>query len=282
MEEPKAPRPRVFNASKSIKSKLLKPAQTSIYEVHITPPAAATQPNGFFSSREVDFSSRMAELITLSCSDASLPGSSIATSEMPDKYHGSIHRYGYRRLYDDRADFTFYVDAPSPNNRGYNIIHFFENWLSYIAGEDSLRNQRSEYYTYRANYPENYRTEIYITKFEKDHNLKSIKAEEKQLPFYLEYHYVKAYPTSITSMPVSYEQSQLLKCTVSFTYLRYVMDRKYGIGEVENAEETPQGIARSNSRGFNIDGQIGDFFTPQSVPSVQSPAFSTPTTSGLA
>ena len=37
------------------------------------------------------------------------------------------------------------------------------------------------------------------------------------------YEFIGAYPISISSMPVSYEASSLLKCTVSMSYLRYVM-----------------------------------------------------------
>jgi hypothetical protein len=38
-------------------------------------------------------------------------------------------------------------------------------------------------------------------------------------------------------MPVSYDSSQLLKCTVSFTYSRYVISRK----EIQNEESRQPG-----------------------------------------
>ena len=44
------------------------------------------------------------------CHEASLPGSSIATNEIKDDFTGVTERHAYRRLYEDRADFTFYVD----------------------------------------------------------------------------------------------------------------------------------------------------------------------------
>jgi hypothetical protein len=50
-------------------------------------------------------------------------------------------------------------------------------------------------------------------------NLKEIILEE------FTYQFINAYPISINSMPVSYDASQLLKCTVSFTYSRYVITR---------------------------------------------------------
>jgi hypothetical protein len=41
----------------------------------------------------------------------------------------------------------------------------------------------------------------------------------------LVYDFIRTYPISITSMPVSYESSSLLKCTVSMTYIRYLVNK---------------------------------------------------------
>jgi len=38
----------------------------------------------------------------------------------------------------------------------------------------------------------------------------------------LEYEFLKAYPISIDSIPVTYDTSQLLKCTVNFNFSRYL------------------------------------------------------------
>ena len=39
----------------------------------------------------------------------------------------------------------------------------------------------------------------------------------------LEYEFVRSFPLSISSMPVSYDGSSLLKCSVSMSYIRYVV-----------------------------------------------------------
>ena len=39
----------------------------------------------------------------------------------------------------------------------------------------------------------------------------------------MQYQFVKAWPKAINSMPLSYDGSNLLKCTVSMTYVRYVL-----------------------------------------------------------
>lgn len=208
-----------------LKSKLLQPALTSHFICQFTPPPSV---NTFLTQRQGagfdggSYTGLNQELIELSCSEASLPGSSLATNEINNDYTGVTERHAYRRLYDDRSDFTFYVD------RNYYIIDFFENWISYAVGENLLQNQRQATYNYRVNFPQGptgYQTPyLYITKFEKDYGNTRIDPNNKfNKP--LTYQFINAYPISINSMPVSYDTSQLLKCTVSFTYSRYVLSR---------------------------------------------------------
>ena len=98
------------------------------------------------------------------------------------------------------------------------IINFFESWIGYVVGEDEQPKLDDRNYFYRSNFPSDYQTDnLYITKFERDHS----KGGNS-----IEYQFIGAYPISISSMPVSYESSQLLKCTVSFTYIRYVIKNR--------------------------------------------------------
>ena len=50
---------------------------------------------------------------------------------------------------------------------------------------------------------------------------------EKDYSRFLEYRFLKAYPISINSMPVSYDGSQILKCTVNFNFSRYLSKTGY-------------------------------------------------------
>ena len=73
--------------------------------------------------------------------------------------------------------------------------------------------------TYRCRYPEGdgdgnggYTSNgLTVKKFERDYRNE------------LTYKFVKSYPVDITSMPVQYDASNLLKCTVALTYIRYVV-----------------------------------------------------------
>jgi len=94
-----------------------------------------------------------------------------------------------------------------------------------------------ENYFYRVNYPKLYQSPaLYINKFEKDFQGQ-----------YLQYRFLQAYPISISSMPVSYDSSQILKCTVSFTYTRYVINRNRNRLSEEPQVPTPPGVPNPNS-----------------------------------
>ena len=228
----------------AIKSKLLQPALTSNFICEFLPPGNGDKVQKFLQERVSagfdggPYQGNTQELIRLSCSDATLPGSSVMTHEINNDYTGVTERHAYRRSYDDRADFTFMVD------RNYYVIDFFENWISYVVGENLLtatnRNQPPQVrrsYNYRVNFPDDYKTDnLFITKFERDHD-----RSDRGRP--LTYQFINAYPISIMSMPVSYDSSQLLKCTVSFTYSRYVLSKNSAQFVSETEEPTaPNGI----------------------------------------
>ena len=69
------------------------------------------------------------ENLNLYCTEASLPGSSIATLEQTSDRTGVTERHAHRRVFDDRIDFTFYVESDK-----YLPISFFEAWMDYITG----------------------------------------------------------------------------------------------------------------------------------------------------
>ena len=180
-----------------IKSSLLRPALTSHFEVHIPLPEFAKVSNEVTQDQ-----------LYLQCSEASLPGSSLATFEINNDFHGVTERHAYRRIFDERIDLTFYVDADN-----YLPIRTFESWIGGIVnGNDDKGNLVNPYYYYTALYPDDYRKDICITKFERSYGIDGSN---------IKYTFVKAFPISISSMPVSYDSSNLLKCTVGFTYLRY-------------------------------------------------------------
>jgi len=207
-----------------IKSSLLRPALSSHFEVQIPVP---TNLRGILGTNQ--------EKLNLMCSEASLPGSSLATTEIQNSYHGVTERHAYRRIYDDRIDLTFYVDAEN-----YTPIRFFENWISYIVGETDRDDMRNTNYNYRSEYPDDYVANqgLKVIKFERDYGRS------------LEYEFIRAYPLAITSMPVSYEGSNLMTCNVSMTYIRYIARPIHTTGI-----NVPTPIQQA---GFNIGGFLAN------------------------
>jgi hypothetical protein len=236
-----------------IKLNLLRPALTSHFEVEIGLPNDAPEFRRFLGLNKVPYGATDQTQLQLMCSEATLPGSNIATFDINDNFHGVTERHAYRRIYDDRIDLTFYVDAEN-----YLPIRFFETWMKYIVDESmnpqtergnkgSIHNE----YFYRVRYPEGkggYTSQgLKVIKFERDYKQK------------LEYNFIKSFPISINSMPISYDSSSLLKCTVSMTYIRYVLMQESAAASQPqpNFNLTPQQLANINTQAFNPNTNLG-------------------------
>jgi len=212
--------PTPLSVSK-IKSQLLSPALTSHFEVVIGIPRDLQSVLGINQER-----------LNLMCSEASLPGSQLTTLELTNDRTGVTEKHAYRRLFDDRLDLTFYVDA-----KNYIPIKFFETWIQYIMNENPQETIRKNY-AYRVKYPDDYISDqgLIVRKFEKDY--KSV----------LEYEFVRSFPLAISSMSVSYDASSLLKCQVSMSYIRYILK---GINSPVSA--TPASAGDGFNTSLNIE-----------------------------
>lgn len=203
-----ATQPSKTNLEKTIKSFLLRPSITSFFQVEVKAPSGSAS---FFSDNRASIGGNQERNLLLYCSDAVLPGSSLLTHENNDDFHGVTERFAYRRAYDDRIDLSYYV-----NGSDHYSIRFFETWIKYVANEEQSK-VKTPGYSYRFRFPDGtggYRegSSLFVTKFERDYTNRMV------------YEFVRPYPIAIQSMPVSYDSSQLLKCTVSMTYTAYILD----------------------------------------------------------
>ena len=226
-----APRPRVKTFSQ-IRANLLQPALTSHFIIHISEPAGLGWSNVKLENNveTIGFTNTQDQLMLL-CSEALLPGSTFATHQITSDYTGVTERHVYRRQFDDRIDLTFLVNA---GENAYLPIRFFETWMKFIGVESNQQGNsvKDPNYSYRVRYPSEYYGGLSVTKFERSHDSE------------IKYNFLNVYPTSIVSMPVSYDASQLMKCTVSFSYVRYYIDSVPG-------ETTPP---TSKSMDYNMAG----------------------------
>ena len=211
------------------KSQLGRPSLTSKYYLELAIPRNDGEFRSLLQKRGIQLAATDQSNLNLYCSEASLPGSSLALIDIASDRTGVTERHAHRRVFDDRIDFTFYVDG---NN--YLAIKFFESWIDFISGASTSgdNQQEAETYHYRMNYVDDYSCSgLKITKFESDTYTKTGNS--------LTYNFIKAFPIAINSMPVSYDSSQLLKCTVSMTYIRYTLTPTKAAASPEN-KKTPQ------------------------------------------
>ena len=171
-------------------------------------------------------------------SEVTLPGASFDMSESMGDRQGTIERFAQRRLYAPLS-VTFYVDSD------YNVLRLFEEWMNFINPihsdkgryEGSFQGpsgyeQRNNYYKFR--YPDEYKRNIVVTKFEKDFyqglNMnetqigrfaKSRSGDELVPGSLLFYQFIDAFPSNIVAIPLTYDGTEVTKVTIEFQYLRY-------------------------------------------------------------
>jgi len=171
-------------------------------------------------------------------SEVTLPGASFDMAESMGDRQGTIERFAQRRLYAPLS-VSFYVDAD------YNILRLFEEWMNFInpihnsSGryEGSFQGQsgyeeRNNYYKFR--YPDDYKRNIIVTKFEKDF-YQGLNMNETRIGRYAKsrsgdnlipgsllcYQFIDTFPSNIVAIPLSYEGTDVTKVTIEFQYLRY-------------------------------------------------------------
>jgi|8_EtaG_2_1085327.scaffolds.fasta_scaffold07736_3 hypothetical protein len=202
-----------------LKDTILRPSLTPYFEVTFPIPSRM---GGFITSNE------KRENLTLLCSEASLPGVNLATYKVDNDFQGITETMPHRKVYDQNLQLTFYVDAMD-----YYPIRFFESYINLITNSSNVDASRS--YIYRMEYPDEYMLDgLYVRKFEKEGGFTSRKrngfisvGDEGDNPAAgkgLTYQFLRSYPVSINSMPISYDNAQVLKCTVTYTYTRYIME----------------------------------------------------------
>ena len=144
------------------------------------------------------------ETIGLLCSSASLPGSSHATVNAVGEYQGMVEKMAHTKNYTV-IDLEFYVD------NDYKSLKFLEHWMEYISDGGTSDPLNDTNYHIRMRYPNDYKSnQTKIVKFEKNYRQ------------YIEYTFKGLFPLSLNSTQVTYQNSQVLKASATFSYDRHV------------------------------------------------------------
>ena len=211
-------------------------AQTSHYEVRF----------GGIPLRLLEYLSRKGitqrfiyESAGLLCYSASLPTTNLATANITGNFMGVTEKFAHTRQYNT-IGLEFYVD------KNYNSLKFMESWMEFIASGSnnpigsSLApiGQNHKDYISRMQYPEYYKCDrTSIVKFDRDYNKE------------IEYSFIGLFPSSISSIPVSYNGSEILKMAATFEYDRYIAGKSLSLNifRGDSNNEEPKSPQETNS-----------------------------------
>ena len=204
-----------------IKKDLLNPATTSHFLMSVgSPPSGASGVTLKTFQQEIglNFNTDQQERLNLLCSETALPGSRLSTVESRNHFPGVRERHVYRREFDDIINLVFYVDADQ-----YLPIRYFESWMNFITGSTvtdfpGQGGVEDPTFSYTMKFPNQYKGSLELTKFEKNLEFGGVGRTKR-----ITYKFVNVYPLAVSSMPISYNTSRLLKCSVGMAYSRYFL-----------------------------------------------------------
>lgn len=169
------------------------------------------------------------------CHRAIIPGAQFELSTEQGSFQGITETFARARQFP-QLTLDFYVDT------NYNIIRLFEEWMNYInplytdggslpgspAGSLANNSSYDSSNYYRMRYPEDYKRKIAVTKFERNAGFQVKDQAGNQAALrsnQLTYVFMNAFPVQFISIPLSYEASDILKCSIVFNYDRYITNK---------------------------------------------------------
>ena len=211
-----------------IKPILTNVAQTSHYQVFFD--GLSPDLFKFLGSKGVN-KRFITENAGLLCSSASIPGSSLGTSDIFGNFTGVQEKFAHSRIFTELT-LEFYVD------KDYKMIKLFEHWIDYISSgsekkQNSSFNKADLGYFYRMRYPRGnsgYKCDkTKIVKFNIDYRSE------------IEYTFFGLFPINFSSTPVQYGSSDVLRASVTFSYERYIAGKETSLsfnrGRSENLRQ---------------------------------------------
>tara|TARA_B100001250_G_C19802412_1_gene791705 strand:- start:2078 stop:2701 length:624 start_codon:yes stop_codon:yes gene_type:complete len=169
--------------------------------------------------------------LELLCNEIQIPGVTLSTADVKQAKKGITQKLASAKVFNE-LDVSFYCDANSLP------IKFFRGWQDFIIG--GLQGAKGQYAPnhtlstaehaiYSQRYYDEYASRVTIHKLEKvgpgtypevvekdddDKNVTRRTGYRNAFDFQLN----KAYPYTVSSVPYSYSESQLVKVTVGFYY----------------------------------------------------------------
>jgi len=149
--------------------------------------------------------------MSLLCTQAEIPGTSFVPSTAIGHHQGIQEEFPNLRNFPP-LNLVFYCDADQI------IIQVLEKWMSYINPIFTELESPQAYS--RFNYPDDYKEDISITKFERDTFVKGSRGSSYKSHI-SQFKFKNVWPSNMTSMRVAYGDSNVLRCTIQFAYDRF-------------------------------------------------------------
>ena len=233
-----APRPRSIS---DILPKIQNVAQTSQFLVKFVLPRGGCRT--FLRKKGIN-DRFIADNVGLLCSDAVLPGSAMAALNTAGDSQGLIEKFAHTRNFT-QVNFDFMVDNE------YKSLKFLEHWMEFISGQ-SNGDPSSDTYHFKMAYPSDYKSnDTRVVKFERNHFQ------------FLEYRFVGLFPLSLNSTRVSYQNSQVLKATATFSFDRYICGESSSLARALGLDlNNTSGRTGNANIDYNNDKALSDIINP--------------------
>jgi hypothetical protein len=165
-----------------------------------------------------------ADSISLLAYEASLPGTSFQTTSVFGDRQGVTETFANQRTFSP-VDISFYIQS------SYQTINYFDKWIKDISPLQRNGDLQSNNY-FKFKYPNTYKKNINIVKYERN-----LRSPSQRLTFggainnptSITYTLINAYPTTVSAIPVSYDQSSVLRMSITFNYDRYYLQNHSGV-----------------------------------------------------
>ena len=172
--------------------------------------------------------------VGLLCSDAVLHGSAMAALNTAGDYQGMVEKFAHTRNFT-QVNFDFMVDNQ------YKSLKFLEHWMEFISGR-SNGDPSSDTYFFKMAYPTEYKSnDTRIVKFERNHSQ------------FLEYRFIGLFPLALNSTRVSYQNTQVLKATATFSFDRYICGESSSLARALGLDLNNAGGRSGNARNINYN-----------------------------
>ena len=201
--------------------------------------------------------------MSLLCTQAEIPGTSFVPSTAIGHHQGIQEEFPNLRNFPP-LNLVFYCDADQI------IIQVLEKWMSYINPIFTELESPQAYS--RFNYPDDYKEDISITKFERDTFVKGSRGSSYKSHI-SQFKFKNVWPSNMTSMRVAYGDSNVLRCTIQFAYDRFFTsytkrgDQKRAVlnsvDDIVNTNDTKDALERQKQFDINSKDFSGQTIDPK-------------------